>query len=226
MADVSKLNLRGTIYNLKDVAARDLIANLPVPVQFKGTLGIGGTIEVLPAASTTTIGYSYKVITKGEYENELCYPNDLFVCSSDLKWICIHSGDNNYQQKLTHELNAGSGIQIDDETQKISLVDPIVPRFKGFKLTGNGTDTEFTIAHSFNTKDVFVQVYDSDGKTIVVDSERTSLDDLKIIFELAPESEATYRVMLLAFEEVTEETKVLYTIPINLGLEIFESNLL
>lgn len=226
MADVSKLNLRGTLYNFKDATARDLIATLPVPVQFKGTLGTGGTIETLPAASETTVGHTYKVITKGEYNEELGYPDDLFICSSELKWVCVHSGDNNYQQKLTHELNAGCGIQIDDETQKISLVDPLVPRFKGFKITCNGTDTEFTITHGFVTKDVFVQVYDSNGKTIVVGSERISLDDLKIIFNQAPESGVTYRVMLLAFEEVTEETKVLYTIPINLGLEIFESNLL
>lgn len=226
MADVSKLNLKGTIYDFKDAAARDLIANLPVPVQFKGTLGSGGTIEALPTASTTTIGYSYKVITKGEYEGELYYPGDLFICSNDLKWVGIHSGDNNYQQKLTHELNAGGGIQIDNETQRISLVDPLVPRFKGFILAGDGTNTEFTIAHDFATKDIFIQVYDSEGRTIVVDSERTSLDEIKIKFNTVPESGTTYRIMLLAFEEVTEETKVLYTLPVQLGSEIFESNLL
>lgn len=226
MADVSKLNLKGTIYDFKDATARELIANLPVPVQFKGTLGTGGTVEVLPVASSTTIGYSYKVITKGEYEGELYYPDDLFICSNDLKWVGIHSGDNNYQQKLTHELNAGGGIQIDNETQRISLVDPLVPRFKGFILTGDGTNAEFTITHGFTTKDIFIQVYSSDGQTIVVDSERTSLDEIKIKFNTIPESGATYRVMLLAFEEVTEETKVLYTLPVQLGLEIFESNLL
>lgn len=226
MADVSKIKLKGTIYNFKDAEARELIANLPVPVQFKGTLGEGGTISTLPEATESTIGFAYKIISNETYLDDLCYPDDVVVCNSDPAWVIIHSGDNNYQQKLTHEVNAGAGIKIDNDTQQISLVDPVVPRFKAFKITGNGTDTEFTITHGLNTKDVFIQAYDSTGTTVIVDSIRNSLDTIAITFETAPASATTYRIILLAFEEVTEETTVLYSLPMQLGLELFESNLL
>ncbi len=56
MADVSKLKLKEVVYNFKDAQARESIENLPVPMQFKGTLGTDGTTEELPEASLDIIG--------------------------------------------------------------------------------------------------------------------------------------------------------------------------
>lgn len=81
MADVSQIKIKGTNYNFKDSAARNAIAALPSPMVFKGTLGTNGTITSLPTASTSTVGYTYKVITAGTYASISAKVGDIFVCS-------------------------------------------------------------------------------------------------------------------------------------------------
>ena len=50
-------------------------------MQFKGTLGTGGTITALPAAHSQ--GDSYKVITVGTYAGVKCEVGDLVICLAD-----------------------------------------------------------------------------------------------------------------------------------------------
>lgn len=76
------------IYNLHDAR----VDNLPNPMVFKGTLGSGGTISSLPAASTTNEGWTYKVITDGTYASETAKIGDAFI-SNGVKWELIPSGD-------------------------------------------------------------------------------------------------------------------------------------
>lgn len=66
------------------------------PMEFKGTLGTGGTITALPAADNTNVGNTYKVITGGRYsqtqwEQDAEYGD--IVISDGSKWILIPSGD-------------------------------------------------------------------------------------------------------------------------------------
>ena len=68
------------------------IDNLPEPMIFKGTLGIGGTISVLPAASSVNEGYTYKVITAGTYAGQAAKVGDVFV-SNGSEWVLIPAGD-------------------------------------------------------------------------------------------------------------------------------------
>jgi hypothetical protein len=81
MADVSQLKINGVSYNLKDTEARNAIEALPSPMIFKGTLGIGGTLNELPEASTATIGHTYKVITTGTYGIISAKVGDIIICS-------------------------------------------------------------------------------------------------------------------------------------------------
>jgi len=69
MANISKIKLpnKNEIFNIVDNGARELIANLPKSMIFKGTLGTTGTITELPSADASTIGHTYKVITEGTY---------------------------------------------------------------------------------------------------------------------------------------------------------------
>ena len=68
------------------------IANLPEPMIFKGTLGTGGTITSLPAASSSNEGFTYKVITAGTYASQTAEVGDLFI-SNGSAWILVPSGD-------------------------------------------------------------------------------------------------------------------------------------
>ena len=93
MADISQLNFNNTLYNLKDSEARSAIAALPSSMIFKGTLGTDGTITTLPAASSTTVGYVYKVITDGTYASISAKVGDMFICSDTPEWTLVPSGD-------------------------------------------------------------------------------------------------------------------------------------
>jgi hypothetical protein len=55
------------------------ISDLPEPMLFKGSLGTGGTITSLPAASSSNEGYVYKVITAGTYASQSAKVGDTFI---------------------------------------------------------------------------------------------------------------------------------------------------
>lgn len=68
------------------------IEALPEPMIFKGSLGTGGTITTLPAASASNEGYTYKVITAGTYASQAAKVGDTFI-STGTEWVLIPSGD-------------------------------------------------------------------------------------------------------------------------------------
>ena len=68
------------------------IDNLPEPMVFKGSLGTGGTITTLPAASSSNKGFTYKVITAGTYASQSAKVGDTFI-SDGSAWVLIPSGD-------------------------------------------------------------------------------------------------------------------------------------
>lgn len=68
------------------------ISALPTPMQFKGSLGTGGTITSLPTASSANTGHTYKVITAGTYATKSAKVGDVFI-SNGSSWELIPSGD-------------------------------------------------------------------------------------------------------------------------------------
>lgn len=74
------------------LAVKKLVDNLPEPMIFKGTIGVGGTVEDLPNASTSNIGFTYKVITDGIYADQQAKAGDTFI-STGTTWELIPSGD-------------------------------------------------------------------------------------------------------------------------------------
>lgn len=70
------------------------IDNLPEPMIYQGTLGTGGTITTLPAASSSNTGYTYKVITDGTYDSQVAKLGDIFI-SNGSTWTLVPSGDEN-----------------------------------------------------------------------------------------------------------------------------------
>lgn len=73
--------------------ANERIDALPLPMVFKGTLGTGGTISTLPAASSSNEGYVYIVITDGTYAGQSAKAGDTFV-SDGSEWVLVPSGDD------------------------------------------------------------------------------------------------------------------------------------
>ena len=67
------------------------IAALPEPMLFKGSVGTGGTITSLPAASSSNEGYTYKVIT--DLSTPVVAKIGDTVISNGGSWIVIPSGD-------------------------------------------------------------------------------------------------------------------------------------
>ena len=100
------------------------IDNLPAPMIFKGTLGVGGTIQTLPAASTSNEGWTYKVITDGTYAGQTAKAGDVFT-SNGSAWVLIPSGDTdtdtwraikvNGVEKLGNGISSGSLDVVDTD---------------------------------------------------------------------------------------------------------------
>ena len=95
-ADVSYSNTSSGLTATNVQAAIDeidtTIDNLPEPMVFKGSLGTGGTITTLPAASDSNKGFTYKVITAGTYASQSAKVGDTFI-SDGSAWVLIPSGD-------------------------------------------------------------------------------------------------------------------------------------
>lgn len=91
------------------------ITNLPEPMIFKGSLGTGGTITTLPAASSSNEGYTYKVITAGTYASQSAKVGDTFI-SDGSSWVLIPSGDEPSGTVTSVTLKATSPIAIDSES--------------------------------------------------------------------------------------------------------------
>ena len=87
------------------------VANLPTPMVFKGTLGTGGTITSLPAASSSNTGFTYKVITAGTYRSKAAKVGDTFI-STGSAWELIPSGDEPSGTVTNVEVTGGTGVTI------------------------------------------------------------------------------------------------------------------
>lgn len=68
------------------------IENIPRPMSYQGTLGVGGEITELPAPSEANRGYTYKVVTDGTYQSIAAKVGDTFI-SYATRWDLVPSGD-------------------------------------------------------------------------------------------------------------------------------------
>lgn len=65
-------------------------------------------------------------------------------------------------------------------------------------ITGNGSNTSFTITHSLSSRDVIIQVYDNTTyEEVIVDIVRTSTSTATITFGTAPANSKVYRVVCI-----------------------------
>ena len=86
--------------------ANERIDNLPEPMVFKGTLGVGGTIQTLPTASSSNLGFVYIVITDGTYAGQSAKAGDMFI-SDGASWVLVPSADDANSLVISQTLTAG-----------------------------------------------------------------------------------------------------------------------
>ena len=103
---------------------------LPEPMVFKGTLGVGGTIQTLPVASAENEGWTFKCITAGTYEGLTLKVGDTVTCfnppnTSVYEWDISGYGDTdtdtwraikvNGVEKLGNGISSGSLDVVDTD---------------------------------------------------------------------------------------------------------------
>lgn len=101
-------------------AVYDTIEALPEPMVFKGSVGTGGTITILPTTGSADVGDTYKVITNGTYAGKTAKIGDTFICltktSNSNTWELIPSGDEPSGTVTSITLKATSPISIDSSS--------------------------------------------------------------------------------------------------------------
>ena len=93
----------------------NLFTGIPQAMIFKGSLGAGGTITALPAATTLNTGDTYKVITAGTYDGQAAQVGDMFT-SDGSNWVLFTSEDVPSGTVTSITLQATSPVAIDDST--------------------------------------------------------------------------------------------------------------
>ena len=96
------------------------LADTPDAMEFKGSLGVGGTITALPVDGSAKKGDTYKVITDGTYAGQTAKVGDLFICnektSSSNTWVLIPSGDEPSGTVTSVKIEANAPISVNDST--------------------------------------------------------------------------------------------------------------
>jgi hypothetical protein len=147
----------------------------------------------------------------GSYE-AIIATNDL---DEDVEDIVANLVDGSNSLSITYDDNAGTltfdtvlqsgspsylvqndGLAVDLPTLETQLIADSFTR-KAAANVGNGTNVSFALVHSFNTRDVVVNVYDNATfDTVEVDVVRTDADTVTVTFAEAPDASA-YRVVII-----------------------------
>jgi hypothetical protein len=172
---------------------------------FKGTLGSGGTITVLP--TTYSAGWAYKIITAGTYAGVACEVGDLIIAIVDRAgtgnvnsdWTVVQtnldgavigpasSTDGNFVL-----FNGASGKLIKNSTYSPSSFsasthnhDTVYP--KKYTTTLGGSTSQ-VVTHNLNTRDLTVTIRETESPyaQIITDVEFTTVNTLTVLFAVAP----------------------------------------
>jgi hypothetical protein len=147
-------------------------------------------------------GGSYEaIIATNDLDEDIQDIVGAFVVGSDTISVNYEDGDDELQLDLTlsasgsYLLTAG-GLALDVATLETQLIADSFTR-KAAANVGNETNVSFALVHSFNTRDVVVNVYDNATfDTVEVDVVRTDADTVTVTFAEAPDASA-YRVVII-----------------------------
>lgn len=83
-------------------------SDLTSAMEFKGTIGVGGTLAELPIATAEMNGDTYKVVTAGTYAGKSATVGDVFICDGT-EWRLVPSGADEYKGTVT-AITTGTGL--------------------------------------------------------------------------------------------------------------------
>lgn len=143
------------------------------------------------ALDVTAAGTQYQVLQAGSGGVPEFGAVNLAQSAAVTGQLPIANGGTNASTEATARENLAAG-----GTQGAGVSTPSLTR-KVTKAVGNGVDTSFTLVHSFNTREVMIQVYDSSNyDTVIADTVRTDANTVTISFSVAPSSSA-YTVVVI-----------------------------
>ncbi len=122
----SDANTSITVYGVKNYAKNyaDSILSANDAMVFKGTIGTGGTITVLPTSGYSA-GWTYKVITAGTYAGQKCEVGDMIVAVKDFATTTANSDWTVIQTNIDGAVigptssTSGNVALFDDSTGKL-----------------------------------------------------------------------------------------------------------
>ena len=136
--------------------ANERIDSLPEPMVFKGTLGVGGTIESLPTASTSNKGFTYIVITDGTYASQSAKAGDMFI-SDGSTWVLVPSADDSSSVIISQTLTAGS-TSITFNHASITATSFISVASEAWYTASTQTTGSVTLTFPAQSTDMLVQI--------------------------------------------------------------------
>lgn len=124
--------------------------------------------------------------------------------SGSVTWSSFGTGAPSASETTAGIAELATQAETDAGTDDLRIVTPLKLKNwsggpKRFQANiGDGSATQFTVTHNLNTLDVIVQVMRNSGNydTILVDSERTSVNAVRITFASAPTANQ-FRVLIL-----------------------------
>jgi hypothetical protein len=164
-----------------------LVSNNKVTIGLPNDVTIGNDLVVtgdLTVSGTTTTVNSETI----NLADNIITLNSNFTGSTATEnaGIEIERGDETNVALRWNEANNIWQITEDGSTyKKIQVVENSTKAF----TIGDGTETDFPLTHSFNTKDVIVQIYDlTNSETVFADVTRNTVNQVTISFASAPAS--------------------------------------
>jgi hypothetical protein len=137
------------------------------------------------ALDVTAAGTEHQVLRAGSGGVPAFGAVDLSQTAATTNSLLISRGGTNASTEATARTNLAAG-----GTQGAGVSTPALAR-KVTKTVGNGVDTSFTLVHSFNTREVMIQVFDASSyDTVIADTVRTDANTVTISFSVAPSSNA------------------------------------
>lgn len=136
--------------------AIEAIINLPKPLIPKGTLGVGGTVETLPTASSENEGFYYVVITDGTYAGQAFIAGDT-TFSNGTEWVRVPSGDDAGSLVISQTLTAGQ-TSITFSNAAILATSFISVASEAWYESYTQTDGSVTITFPAQSTDMLVQI--------------------------------------------------------------------
>jgi len=84
-----------------------------------------------------------------------------------------------------------------NEWQSVSLNHGGIARIYAETITGNASDTVFTVTHNFSTQDVQVSVWNSSNEEVTTQNAAPTNNTVTITFSVAPANALEYRVVVV-----------------------------